>query len=173
MYKRQVLQSVMGNPVIAQSYRRDGGVTVVDAVNGISTLDNHAEALKQVAMADRLVISKGSLATPDGIASLKARLRRLNPGAPMIDGDLPVAGKADLFHCGLYDPATKIADVGRCLQDEAAVDHDHHHEHDSHHHHAHELCDHDHGHHHHHDENRHGADIRSFSIVHDLSLIHI
>ncbi len=169
-----VLQSVMGNPIIAQSYRLDGVVTVVDAVNGLSTLDHHEEAVKQVAMADRLVISKMSLATPDAVINLKARLRDLNPRAPMIDGDLPEAGKAELFHCGLYDPATKIADVGRWLQDEAVADHDHadhHHDHDC----GHEHYDHDHDHHghddhhhrHHHDANRHGADIRSFSIVHD------
>lgn len=165
-----VLQSVMGNPVIAQSYRLDGVVTVVDAANGLSTLDHHEEAVKQVAMADRLVISKISLATPDAVNALKARLRALNPRAPMIDGDLPEAGKAELFHCGLYDPATKIADVGRWLQDEAAADHhDHDHDHDHDHEHGHcghENCGHDH-HHHHHDENRHGADIRSFSLVHD------
>jgi G3E family GTPase len=148
-----VLQSVMGNPVIAQSYRLDGVVTVVDAVNGLSTLDNHEEAVKQVAMADRLVISKVSLAVPDAVISLKTRLRDLNPRAPMIDGDLPETGKAELFHCGLYDPATKIADVDRWLQDEATAGHHHHDGHDHH--------------HHHHDENRHGADIRSFSIVHD------
>ncbi len=164
-----VLQSVMGNPIIAQSYRLDGVVTVVDAVNGLSTLDHHEEAVKQVAMADRLVISKLSLATPDAVINLKARLRDLNPRVPMIDGDLPEAGKAELFHCGLYDPATKIADVGRWLQDEASADHDH--AHDDHYHHDHDCdCGHDHhghGHHHHHDANRHGADIRSFSIVHD------
>jgi G3E family GTPase len=163
-----VLQSVMGNPVIAQSYRLDGVVTVVDAVNGLSTLDNHEEAVKQVAMADRLVISKVSLAVPDAVISLKARLKDLNPRAPMIDGDLPEVGKAELFHCGLYDPATKIADVDRWLQDEATPGHHHHHRGD-HDHHDHAHCDHehhDHG-HHHHDENRHGADIRSFSIVHD------
>jgi G3E family GTPase len=167
-----VLQSVMGNPVIAQSYRLDGVVTVVDAANGLATLDHHEEAVKQVAMADRLVISKISLATPDVVNALKARLRALNPRAPMIDGDLPEAGKAELFHCGLYDPATKIADVGRWLQDEAVADHhehDHDHDHDhahDHEHCGHDNCGHDH-HHHHHDENRHGADIRSFSLVHD------
>ncbi|CAN7362504.1 CobW family GTP-binding protein [Pararhizobium sp. LjRoot238] len=160
-----VLQSVMGNPVIAQSYRLDGVVAVVDAVNGLSTLANHEEAVRQVAMADRLVISKVSLAVPDAVISLKARLRDLNLRAPMIDGDLPEAGKAELFHCGLYDPATKIADVGRWLQDEATADH-HHHDHDGQHHHEHRDHGHEH-HHHHHDENRHGADIRSFSIVHD------
>ncbi len=158
-----VLQSVMGNPIIAQNYRLDGVVTVVDAVNGLATLGNHEEAVKQVAVADRLVISKSTLAAPEELESLKTRLRQLNPRAEMVDGDLPETGKAELFHCGLYDPATKIADVGRWLQDEASSGHhhDHHHDHD----HAH--CGHEHGHHHHHDANRHDADIRSFSIVHD------
>ena len=150
-----VLQSVIGNPILVQNFRLDGVVTVVDAVNGLATLDNHEEAVKQVAMADRLVLSKATLAAPDAVEALKARLAALNPRAPLIDGDTPLAGKGELFHCGLYDPATKIADVGRWLQDEAHHDHDH--------------CDHDHHdhHHHHHDANRHGADIRSFGIVHD------
>ncbi|MDW9593631.1 GTP-binding protein [Sinorhizobium meliloti] len=158
-----VLQSVLGNPVIAQNFRLDGVVTVVDAVNGEQTIANHVEAMKQVAMADRLVISKSGLAKDDGAGRLEARLRDLNPRAPIIDGDTEEAGRADLFACGLYDASTKVADVGRWLQDEAHADghdhvHDHHHHEDGH----------GHGHHHHHhDVNRHGSDIRSFSIVHD------
>ena len=172
-----VMQSVMGNPIIAQSYRLDGVVTVVDAVNGLSTLDHHEEAVKQVAVADRLVISKAGLASPDTLLSLKARLDALNPRAPQIDGDREDAARGTLFACGLYDASTKIPDVGRWLQDEdEQADHGHHHEHDDDHDHG-DQHDHDHGHaaaahghghhHHHHDVNRHGADIRSFSIVHD------
>ncbi len=124
-----VLQSVLGNPVIAQNFRLDGVVTVVDAVNGEQTIANHVEAMKQVAMADRLVISKSALAKDDGAGRLEARLRDLNPRAPIIDGDTEEAGRADLFVCGLYDASTKVADVGRWLQDEAHADghdHDHH-----------------------------------------------
>lgn len=173
-----VMQSVMGNPIIAQSYRLDGVVTVVDAVNGLSTLDHHEEAVKQVAVADRLVISKAGLASPDTLLSLKARLDALNPRAPQIDGDREDAARGTLFACGLYDASTKIPDVSRWLQDEdEQADHGHHHEHDDDHDHG-DQHDHDHGHaaaahghghhhHHHHDVNRHGADIRSFSIVHD------
>ncbi|PYE33631.1 G3E family GTPase [Rhizobium sp. PP-F2F-G38] len=169
-----VMQSVMGHPTLQQSYRLDGMVTVVDAVNGLSTLDHHVEAVKQVAVADRLVLTKATLASPETVAALKARLADLNPRAPVIDGDLEETGRAALFACGLYDPATKIADVGRWLQDEAQNDHDHdhgHHAHEERHgHHDHDHHDHHHdhhGHHHHHDANRHGDDIRSFSIVHD------
>ncbi|WP_324762273.1 GTP-binding protein [Sinorhizobium meliloti] len=156
-----VLQSVLGNPVIAQNFRLDGVVTVVDAVNGEQTIANHVEAMKQIAVADRLVISKSGLAKGDGIGRLEAQLRDLNPRAPIIDGDTEKAGRADLFACGLYDASTKVADVGRWLQDEAHAD-DHDHDHDHHHH----EDGHGHG-NHRHDVNRHGSDIRSFSIVHD------
>lgn len=146
-----VMQSVMGHPVIAQSFELDGVVTVVDAVNGLSTLDHHEEAVKQVAVADRLVVSKMAMTDPAGRAALDARLADLNPRAVRVDGDAPEAAAAVILENGLYDPATKIADVDRWLRDEIAADR-----------HAH-----DHHGHHHHDVNRHGADIRSFSIVHD------
>ncbi|MBD9558506.1 GTP-binding protein [Ensifer sp. ENS03] len=163
-----VLQSVIGNPVIAQNFRLDGVVTVVDAVNGLQTIANHEEALKQIAVADRIVISKTGLAETSERDALTARIRALNPRAPLIDGDSAEAGRAELFDCGLYDPSSKIADVGRWLQDEAHHDH-HHHDHDhGHDHHDHDHHhDHGHDHHHHHDVTRHGGDIRSFSIVHD------
>lgn len=160
-----VLQSVIGNPIIAQNFRLDGVVTVVDAVNGLQTIANHEEALKQVAVADRIVISKAGLADASTRDALTARIRALNPRAPLIDGDSAEAGRSELFACGLYDPSSKIADVGRWLQDETHHDGHHHHAHGDHHHDCDHHCDHDH--HHHHDANRHGGDIRSFSIVHD------
>lgn len=166
-----VMQSVMGNPVIAQNFELEGVVTVVDAVNGLATLEAHDEAVKQVAVADRLVLSKQTLASAEQLSALRARLAGLNPRAPVTDGDDASAGSLAILENGLYDPSSKIADVDRWLRDEMAADahHDHgDHHHDHHgdgHHHGHHG--HDHGHHHHHDVTRHGADIRSFSIVHD------
>jgi G3E family GTPase len=147
-----VIQSIIGATEISRDYSVDGVITLVDAVNGLSTLDHHEEARRQAAMADRLVLSKKTLADPAAIAPLKARLKALNPIAEIIDGDVPAAARYAMLSCGLYDPATKIADVSRWLHD----DHDHHHDHD------HDHGGHDHDHHHHHDES-----IRSFSIVHD------
>jgi G3E family GTPase len=43
----------MTDPLLASRYRLDGVVTTVDGVNGTSTLDNHEEAVKQAAVADR------------------------------------------------------------------------------------------------------------------------
>lgn len=151
-----VLQSIMGHPVLAQAYRLDGVITLVDAVNGDATLDHHAEAVRQVAVADRLVITKAEMAGPADLQHLEARLRTLNPNARI----LPVedASVAALFGAGLYDPATKTADVARWLG-EGAHDYGHdHHEHD----HVHGPdCGHEH--HHHAHDNR----VRSFSLTYD------
>jgi G3E family GTPase len=164
-----VMQSVMGN------YELDGVITVVDAVHGVATMERHGEAVKQVAVADTLVLSKLSLADAQQVAALKARLRELNPRARVVDGDSAEAGTAAIVSNGLYDPGSKIPDVNRWLHDEMAQDEAHEH-HDDGHSHGHDH-DHDHGHghghghgahgHHQHDVNRHGDTIRSFSIIHD------
>ena len=149
-----VMQAIMGNPVIATNFQLDGVVTVVDAVNGLQTLDNHEEARKQVAVADRLIVSKRTMASGDLAAKLEVRLRDLNPRAVFMDADSEEAGMTGVLVNGLYDPATKIADVRRWLRDEDAHDGHHHH----HHHHGHGDQD-------PHDVNRHDASIRSFSII--------
>ena len=160
-----VMQSVMGNPIIAQNFTLNGVITVMDAVNGVATLDHHLEAVKQAAVADRLVITKRKLADEESAAQLMKRLSLLNPRALIEDGDGETFNAASMLDNGLYDASNKVADVGRWLGEEAVQDahhhDDHHHEHD-------EDCGHEHDqHHHHHDVNRHDASIRSFSIFHD------
>ncbi|MGE5271659.1 MAG: CobW family GTP-binding protein [Thiohalocapsa sp.] len=59
-------------------------VTLVDAVAGAATLDRFAEAARQAAVADALVISKTDLALFDD--ALAVRLAALNPGAERIVG---------------------------------------------------------------------------------------
>jgi G3E family GTPase len=143
-----VIQSIIGHPDVSGDFSVDGVITLVDAVNGLAALDNHEEARRQAAVADRLILSKKRMAPEDKIAALMARLRKLNPLAEVIDGDCERAAQFAMLSAGLYDPATKIADVGRWLHDERG-----------HHHGGHDHEGHDH--HHHHD------DIESFSIIHD------
>jgi G3E family GTPase len=137
-----VLHTMMTHPYLLLRYRLDGIVTVVDAVNGEATLDAHAEAVKQAAVADRIVLSKTDIATPEQADALRARLRALNPAAPVIAAAEATPDK--LFGCGLYDPDNKIPDVKRWLAEEAYA-----HPHD----------------HHHHDPNRHDAHIGSFVLT--------
>ncbi|PZV38240.1 CobW family GTP-binding protein [Mesorhizobium kowhaii] len=145
-----VLQSIMAHPALVQAFRLDGVITLVDAVNGNATLDAHVEAVKQVAVADRIVLSKADMVTdPHELETLRVRLLQINPGADLLDAADTKTGVAALFDCGLYNPATKSADVRRWLGE--AHDHDHHDGHD------HEY---DHGH-------RHDQRVRSYSLVHD------
>ena len=147
-----VLQSIMGHPALVQAYRLDGVIALVDAVNGEATLDGHVEAVKQVAVADRIVLAKADIVTdPQALAALKDRLKSLNPSAPIIDAQAPEAGYASLFECGLYNPETKTADVRRWLGEEA--EHGHHHDDDAH--------GHDHDHH------RHDERIKTFTLLYD------
>ncbi|MGU3399128.1 CobW family GTP-binding protein [Brucellaceae bacterium D45D] len=168
-----VLQSIMGHPVLMQALRLDGVLATVDAVNGMATLDNHEEAVKQAAMADRIILTKSDLPQGQaGLSALKARLKQLNPGAELLTAGEDEAGYAALFECGLYNPETKSADVQRWLKVQAYDDHDHghHHHHNDHHEHSHDHehhHGHDHAHHHHH---HHDDAIRSFSLKHDLPI---
>ena len=56
-----VLHAVLSHPYLVTRYGIDGIVTLVDAVNGEATLDDHLEAVKQVAVADRIVLTKTDL----------------------------------------------------------------------------------------------------------------
>jgi G3E family GTPase len=165
-----ILHLFLTDPLLLRQYRLQSVVTTVDAVNGWNTLDKQFEAVKQVAMADRLVLTKTDLAKPAAVAMLEQRLARLNPGAPLVRADRDF-GPDGLFRAELYDPATKTADVQNWLRAEAfeapADDghgHGHHHDHD--HGHAHDHHGHDHQ-----DVNRHDDQIRAFSLVFDEPLV--
>ena len=153
-----VLHTAMVHPYLLLRYRLDGVVTVVDAVNGEATLDAHAEAVKQAAVADRLVLTKTDIATAEQREGVIARLHALNPAAPILYAAKGEATADKLLGCGLYDPARKIPDVKKWLAAEAYADAHAHHGHD-HHHHGHD--------HEHLDRNRHDDHIQSFVLTTD------
>ncbi|WP_370153958.1 GTP-binding protein [Ferrovibrio sp.] len=175
-----VLHTLMSDPVVAERCRLESVVTLVDAVNGENTLDHHQEAVKQAAVADRLVLTKVDMADTKAVQSLRHRLQNLNPGAPVFTAIAGDIAPKPLFNAGLYDPATKSFDVQNWLRAEAYGD-GHHHDHDhdhghGHHHHGHDHGhDHGHGHDHAHflkadgslDVNRHDAAIQSFCLTFD------
>jgi G3E family GTPase len=149
-----VLHTVMVHPYLVMRYRLDGVVTVVDAINGLATIDRHPEAMKQAAAADRLALAKTDLIdTSERRATamqLTARLKRLNPAAPILDVAAGEATADRLINCGLYDPHSKVPDVRRWLAEEAYVAN---------------AAAHAHGHHHHGEER-----IRSLALASDRAL---
>ncbi|HWL69923.1 MAG TPA: GTP-binding protein [Geminicoccus sp.] len=154
-----ILQTLMQDAAIDHFFRLEAVVTLVDGVNGADTLDRQPEAVKQAAVADRLVLTKTDLAPPDHVLALEDRLRRLNPAAPILKVVHGEIAPDQLLCGGLYDPATKSIDVQRWLAEEAYHAPSHDHAHDHHHHDGH----HDHG-QHAHDVNRHDEHIRAFAI---------
>ncbi|MCX5514080.1 GTP-binding protein [Kaistia algarum] len=148
-----VLQSVLLHPYLSIRYALDGVVTLLDAVNGAGTFARHIEAARQVAVADRIVLSKSDLVDP---APAIAAARRLNPTAPILDAAKGEAMPARLLGVAPFTTEGKIDEVALWLAETADDGHGHHdhgHHHDGHGHH-HE--------HHHHDVSRHDERIRSF-----------
>jgi len=157
-----ILHAVLYHPYLSMRYAVEGVVTVIDAVNGPQTLDTHREAVKQAAVAERIILTKTDLAQDQaGLEGLQERLHQLNPGAAILGSDTPVE---EIISGGLFDLEGKIADVAAWLKTEAveAAEHASHAHQHGHHHHGH------HGHaHHHHDVNRHDERIRAFCLTSD------
>ena len=154
-----ILAVLINHPYLALRFRLDGVVTLVDAVNGMASLDAHEEARRQVVAADRLVLTKTDIAAPDGVAALRERLDHLNPGLSVLPPD---AAPAALIGAGLYELAKRPQALRHWLAEAALPGHhDHHHPHSDHdrHHHGH-AHDHD-----PHGVNRHDASIRAFVLT--------
>jgi G3E family GTPase len=150
-----ILATLMADPRLGLRFVLDGVVTVVDAQAGEATLDAQEEAVRQAAVADRIVLSKTDLAAPEAIARLEARLRALNPVAPILHAVAGAVAPEAILGAGPFDPAAKAPDVARWIG-AAAPGHHHHHHHD-HHHHA-------------HDPNRHDARIRALCLDYEAPL---
>jgi G3E family GTPase len=115
-----VVHTLMEEPFIAARFRCDGVITAVDTTHAFSQLDAHREAQRQVAMADRLLLTKCDLSTSEQRMVLAERLAQLNPGAPQIEVYEGRAPEGALAGCGLYDPGGKLPDVAQWLGEEAA-----------------------------------------------------
>lgn len=89
---------------LTQVYRVDGVVAVVDALQGFRELERQKVSVKQVALADRIVLSKSDIAAPLAVARLKARLAEINPFAPFV-----VANHGAVEGAWLFDPAPGAA----------------------------------------------------------------
>ncbi len=142
-----IVSTLIAEPVLRHHVRLGSIITTVDAVNGFLHLEGNPEAVRQVAVADRLVVTKTDLADRDGVLALEAALGRLNPTAPILDATLGPWLPDALLAQDVYDPAHGRAEVAHWLSEQAADPA-----------------------HHGHDPNRHGADIRAFCLCFEQPL---
>jgi G3E family GTPase len=124
-----VLQTIMTDRLLTRRYRLGAMVTVVDAVNGLAQIDNNDEALKQVVLASRLLVTKTDIATPQMAAALERRLTGLNPAAPVQYVDHGRTGSDFLSADTDYDPRRAGEQTSSWLGHTHIHGHNHDHDH--------------------------------------------
>ncbi|ATG49713.1 GTP-binding protein [Celeribacter ethanolicus] len=97
-----VVRALMEDRQVSARFRCDGVLTVVDATRIRDQLVRHREATAQIAMADRLLLSKCDLAGRVEQEAMIRTLNALNPTAPHVVLDHGACAPADLFSSGLY-----------------------------------------------------------------------
>jgi len=156
-----VLQAFLSEPTLDGLYRVSRVITLVDAVNWWATSEAHDESVRQVALADRILITKLDLVEGDKAAAearLRDDLKRLNPAAVIAAVDWSTAAIATLLTAPGFDAANPQANPLPWLSLEAYAPHGHH-SHD-------ETRDDDHAHH----DHFAGRDVESFVLVRDEPL---
>jgi G3E family GTPase len=153
-----ILLSVTSDEDLAPHFALDGVISVIDAVQGLDQMDDHAQARKQVLVADRLLVTKTDIATLDAAYRLRDRIARMNPAArihDVVNGEISLSSLFDI-HPGMqkYDSNRigawlSFSDGGSQCPTETDCKHSHHDQHDGDHH------------------THHIADIRSFSLYHE------
>ena len=144
-----VTQTFFVDDQVAEHYKLDGIVTVVDARHGPETLDRQPEAQSQVGFADRIFLSKADLVTPGDVESLRRRLMKMNPRAPIKPAHMGQVAIGDIFNLGGFN-----LDAALDINPDFLKPEPEHHAHEGHHHAPGEscdVCDHEHGHEHDHD----------------------
>ena len=143
-----VAQTFFMDEEVSMHYLLDAIITVVDAKHAMRQLDEHEEAQRQVGFADRLLLSKTDLASAAELEALSARLKHINPRAPIGTLDFGRAPIADILDLRGFNLNEKLQIDPDFLAEEEHV-------HDEH-------CGHDHGHHHDHHHAHHSDDIAAF-----------
>jgi G3E family GTPase len=92
-----IMQAILSDRRLAKTFRLGAVITTVDGVNGAATLEAHREARQQLAMADRVVVTKCDQAEPAARSALVERLKALNPGADLRQSGLGQTAAASLL----------------------------------------------------------------------------
>jgi len=164
-----VLQAFLSEPTLDGLYRVAGVITLVDVVNWKSTSEPHDEAIRQVAFADRVLLTKVDLATdPQAEAKARRDIADLNPAATIQIVDWSPKAIAAMLTAKGFDAGDSNADPRPWLKlaayEKAASHHEHDHDHEH---------DHEHGHdHEHHEAHYHlrGKGVESFVLTREAPL---
>ena len=171
-----VAQTFFADEEVKAKTYLDSVTTVVDAKHILLRLSDSREAREQIAFADQIVLNKSETVSENDLKLIEARLRRLNPLAPIhraVRSDVKLdailgRGGFDLERIVALEPDFLNPPHGEAghVHDEDC-DHDHGHDHHGHeHHHGHDHHREDHA----EDGHRHEDDIRGISLTEQRQL---
>ncbi len=107
-----IMATLVADPMLRHHFVVGNIVTVVDAENGFASLDAYRESLRQVAVADRLVVTKIDLAAPDTVSQLVGELSVINPTAEIVTINEDSEASANLLTDDVAAPDTVSQLVG-------------------------------------------------------------
>ena len=142
-----IIHTLMTSIDLVRAYKFDGIITMVDVINGDKTFNNHLESIKQVAFANKVILSKVDLGDAKKIENLIKRISRINSKASIIKSKKGLLPIKEFYGLNDYQPNTESWDIRKWLSEVKDKD----------------KRSHNHG--HHHDINRHNENIKSFSLV--------
>ena len=138
-----IIYSLSSSEMIFNQYRLGNLVTTVDVLNGLLQLKKYPETAKQIAVADRVVVTKTDI-KKNNLTELLSLIVSINPSSSILDNNKRFSA-ASLFSKDVYDPKSKSEEVTRWISQEAFREKTNHN----------------------HDKNRHGKSINSFYIFFD------
>ncbi len=104
-----IQHTLMLDRALTTQFLLDGIVTLACTATGMATLDRQFEAISQIAVADRIVVSKSDLVDAGALAAFEARLRKLNPTARILRADHGLVPAQSLFDIGALRGDTPVA----------------------------------------------------------------
>jgi G3E family GTPase len=113
-----IAYTLLSEAVLRHHFRLSGIVTTVDAVNGATQLATFAEAVKQVSMADRVIVTKTDLSDQQSLAALRTRLRALNVSAPIVESSEIRADIHQILTDDIYDMGGKFREASHWTAEE-------------------------------------------------------
>ncbi|MBL8112877.1 MAG: GTP-binding protein [Acidobacteria bacterium] len=108
-----ILDTLLNDLGIVLLLYLDTVIVTVDAVFGLDQLVEHPEAVKQAALADRIVLTKTDLAPPETRDALVGALRRLNPTVPIVPVVLGEVSPEALLGASLMDAEARKERLGQ------------------------------------------------------------
>ena len=120
-----VVQTLASDTLLAARYRLDGLITLVDGLHGVGQIDQQTEAVKQIAIADKILVTKTDLVKADHLETLCQRVRQLNSQSPIEfirQGEVDPKSLIDLGLSSSRASLNTLQFLGEAFNDGAALE---------------------------------------------------